>query len=226
MTFPPLLCAEMAAAVYEWAGFVAFARGRGFLPPIVKFDNLNDQAAACVRDKAVLVVARGTEASRGVLDDIRQNFKTRPVRLGEGSVHRGYFDGAWALWPQIANHLAHLALPVTLTGHSMGGAIATVLAGLLQAEARHMQSGGPPVATQLVTFGSPMVGDAELVAWLKVPHSRYVNGHDAATLWPPVSAVRYGYCHHGARIRVDDGRWGFDHPAGRYVAALRREAGP
>lgn len=65
-----------------------------------------------------------------------------------GYVHQGFRDGALLILPWLRG----IDRPLTLTGHSMGGAIAILAAAYLRA-------GGVPVAG-VVTFGAPRAGGA------------------------------------------------------------------
>lgn len=62
-----------------------------------------------------------------------------------------------------------------LTGHSLGGAVATIIAAQLQ--------GRIPNLT-LVTFGSPRPGGRRFRERFKVPHFRYVHGQDVVPHLP------------------------------------------
>ncbi len=132
-----------------------------------------------------------------------------------GWCHSGFLKGADALWPQVAPYL-RAAEPVHLTGHSIGGAVATVLA------ARMTLVGQPPAS--LVTFGCPRVGFARLGRRLAdVPGRRFVCGDDAAPAHP---WALWGFRH----VRAPDvlpggaGRWD-DHRLAAYRDALDRSTG-
>lgn len=73
-----------------------------------------------------------------------------------------------------------------VTGHSLGGAMATICASRLSAQGMNVEG--------LYTYGSPRVGDGEFVANLKVNHFRFVNNNDAVPKVPPQV---FGYRHHG-----------------------------
>jgi len=73
-----------------------------------------------------------------------------------------------------------------ITGHSLGGAMATICASRMVARGI--------VVSGLYTFGSPRVGDAEFVAHLGTTHFRFVNNNDIVTKAPPLMC---GFRHHG-----------------------------
>ena len=143
-------------------------------------------------DKAVLVF-RGTEvhSMRDLLADADFMFQ-QPV--GKSWIHRGYHGELKKIWPAIRADLRGYAeltfppIPVWVTGHSMGAAMAT-LAGM---------QGYPFEA--VVTFGEPRVGSNVKSIFSAKHHVRYVNGHDPAVHYP----MPLGYEHHGEEIKIVD----------------------
>jgi hypothetical protein len=89
---------------------------------------------------------------------------------GLGYCHAGFADGVKAIWGGLSVGLRDEPR-VVLTGHSLGGALAIIAAGMLAV------SGSPPAA--LVTFGAPRAGLEKLADALRaVPVRQYRNGHD------------------------------------------------
>lgn len=89
-----------------------------------------------------------------------------------GRVHEGFQEALDDVWAEIESVLDG-GTPVFYTGHSLGGALATLAA-----------SRRPPRA--LYTYGSPRVGNRRFVATLKgVPAFRVVNHRDVVTTLPP-----------------------------------------
>lgn len=96
-----------------------------------------------------------------------------------GPVHAGFLGGAQLLYPALR---PHLTAETVLTGHSLGGAVACLLAALALAD-------GIAVAA-LVTFGAPRVGGPRLVRYLAgLDVRQYRDGDD------PVTEVPAGYQH-------------------------------
>ncbi|MDZ7599636.1 MAG: lipase family protein [Desulfobacterales bacterium] len=123
-------------------------------------------------DRAFAVlVFRGTS---GPLSNWFFNLNATPATWpGGGRVHRGFKSIFLGAWQEIAGELQRVRKPLFYTGHSLGGALATLAAACL-----------PPQA--VYTFGAPRVGDADFVAVLKpVRIFHIVNPNDLVTALPP-----------------------------------------
>jgi predicted lipase len=150
-------------------------------PDIGKVDGAS---RAIVRQTAAgLVVAfRGSDDEDSWLTD----FDAVPMNVpGVGEVHRGF----WQAWKVIAvDVLAAIdGKPVTIVGHSLGGALA------LMAAIEMVISGNPPSA--VYGFEAPCVSPGSNVAQLlaSVPVSIYRNGLDIVPIvppdWPPAAPL-------------------------------------
>jgi len=90
-----------------------------------------------------------------------------------GRVHRGFNTMLMELWDEISEALDAVRVPLFYTGHSLGGALATLAASLR-----------PPQA--VYTFGTPRIGDAvfaETLAGMPIYH--VCNPGDIVTGLPP-----------------------------------------
>jgi hypothetical protein len=95
------------------------------------------------------------------------------------------------------------------TGHSLGAALATLLASL-------------KAPSSLYTIGSPRVGDHDFVASLGTVDSfRYVDCCDAVTQLPPAFL---GYAHLGDPRYIDRNRQVSENPSDNFVSADRLRA--
>jgi triacylglycerol lipase len=141
---------------------------------IEKYFNVDGAQAYLLRSvtQSVLVF-RGTEMKG---NDLLADLKMRRVEEGTGSVHRGFKAELDKLWGDISSHLhaspPHLVL--FITGHSLGAAMATIAAGRLQKD----------MIVQIITFGSPRVGNQDFADSIKCDHVRVVNGIDFITKNP------------------------------------------
>lgn len=112
-----------------------------------------------------VIAPRGTEGDlRDILRDVRA-YPWYNTKIGS-FCHRGFLKAATKLYP----HVMHIENP-TITGHSLGGAIGTLLAAMF------VKDNNQP--TRLVTFGAPRAGFSTLTRVLQpVDQMRYVNGDD------------------------------------------------
>ena len=128
-------------------------------------------------DRFAIVAFRGTRPDdwQDILDDAR----FRMVDWTNGHVHGG-FKGAFldirdALIGALHSHAPNL--PVWMTGHSLGAAIAVLAADTI------------PETKGVYTFGCPRVGDQIFVghfnARFQSQSFRYVDDHDVVTHLPP-----------------------------------------
>ena len=132
----------------------------------------------------IIVSFRGTEPTE-LSDWITDlDFDLVPGPLG-GRVHEGFYDALSDVWHVVDSTVSNFSRPeskpLLVTGHSLGGALATL------AVARWLQ-GGRAVAG-LYTFGQPRTGDEEFARnfnFMFKPYAfRIVNNNDIATRVPP-----------------------------------------
>lgn len=133
------------------------------------------EAFAAVRAVSgeLIIAFRGTEPDRR--EDLFTDVNAVLVRwdLG-GKVHNGFLQAFRAIEPAVAAWIKqHGSGPIVFTGHSLGGALATLAA-----------SRWP--TSRLITFGSPRVGDAAFVKTLSGTEiQRYVDCWDLVPRLPP-----------------------------------------
>jgi hypothetical protein len=147
----------------------------GFSPPVsFNISHSGTQAFATLSPRRTAFVAfRGTQPGNlaDLLADARFGWADWP---GGGRVHGGFKRAYDSVAVEISAWLqASSPVHVVATGHSLGAALATLLAATR------------PDA-DLVTFGSPRVGDAAFVeTFLRRSVRRYVDCTDGVTSVPP-----------------------------------------
>ena len=113
---------------------------------------------------------------------------------GHANVHQGFMGELDKLWESVVADLdaktTSPAIPVFVTGHSLGGAMATI-AGMRRR------------FTEVVTFGEPRVGSNIVSEFQTERHTRYVNGDDPITMVPP-TWWPFSYEHHGEAVLLGD----------------------
>ena len=157
------------------------------------------------RDDGIIVSCRGTEPTK--FSDILADLKTYPVRHPRnGRVHRGFYDYTMLVFPKIletvqANRKNNEN--VYVVGHSLGGAMAVLVAEALTHE-------GIPVK-ELRTYGQPRVGNRQFRQHLEGcdigAYIRYVNNNDIVPKVPPswllfVHGGKLMYINHFGNIRI------------------------
>lgn len=142
------------------------------------YDYKGSQAILLCHESYLILAFRGTEPTS--IRDIRADTDatTTPCPSG-GKVHQGFKKAYEQISLDIQVRLQQedcCHKPLFITGHSLGGALATIAAKRLNHE-----SG----IAACYTFGCPRVGDEEWVSGLKTPVYRVVNAADAVTMLPP-----------------------------------------
>ena len=145
---------------------------------ITTFDSNGTQAILLENDEYVFLGFRGTEATS--IKDIKAdaNAIIKDCKSG-GKIHSGFDEAFNELAIEIQsflNNSEYTNKPLFITGHSLGGALATVATKKLK------HKGG---IAACYTFGSPRVGDAEWTTKIKTPIYRLVNAADPVTMLPP-----------------------------------------
>jgi triacylglycerol lipase len=141
----------------------------------------------------IVVAFRGTEPDDW--NDVKADVNALTV-LAEtaGRVHRGFKREVDDLWPELERIVAADTRTLWFTGHSLGGAMATISAG------RCFLSHIPATPKAVYTFGSPRVGTKRYINNVSVDLTRWVNNNDIVPRVPP---TWLGYRHTGSRIYIN-----------------------
>lgn len=174
------------------------------------WDHADSQGMLVTNKQYAAIVFRGTEASKLHIRDIFSNFGLPVAWAGLGRVHSGYLAHFNRIRYEARARAERVppAIPLYLTGHSLGGALAALYASW----AGHRLAG-------LVTFGSPKAMDRDAVNAISCPVNRYTNRFDFAPYWPPSIMLK----HPGEAIKLNSGGWPGPvsrHMVSRYIEAL------
>ena len=168
---------------------------------VIGFDRNSSQAILVRHEKYYTAVFRGTDELADWWDNINAVSGTGPF----GAVHQGFQGAMLDVWPAMRAELRgfrkkHGAHPLWLTGHSLGGAMATLAAAQL------IRADEPFYG--VYTFGQPRCGDREFARVFNIEAKsrffRFQNNNDIVTRVP---ARIVGYSHVGTFIYIgSDGR--------------------
>lgn len=151
-----------------------------------KESDVHDTQAFLARSKDFAVLAfRGTEVTKtkDVLTDFRAS--------RSGDVHRGFLNAFESVAPRIRENLSKLnGIPLYVTGHSLGAALAVVATYNLENDNNYPQF--RQMIAACYTFGSPRVGSRKYD--FRAPIYRIVNTTDIVTVVP---LLAMGYVHIG-----------------------------
>ena len=143
-------------------------------------------------DTNAVICFRGTEPKE--MSDIKADLNAiqKQGLHNKGDVHGGFQGEINKLWDLIVEKIDELKdHKIYITGHSLGGAMATICAKRLQERKVEVQC--------LYTYGSPRVGDRRWVKSLQIPHYRFQNNNDVVCKVP---FWIMGYRHHGKNVYI------------------------
>lgn len=169
--------------------------GMGFKSTFI--DKNGSQAYVIYNDSDIIIACRGTEPTE--FADIKADLNVEKVAIEEGVlVHKGFYKSVERIWPGLERALkAKKTQNIWVTGHSLGAAMATVVAVRLCRD-RYRDD------LQLFTYGSPRVGNEgffNLFNDCKIKAHRFINNNDAVTAVP-----RWNFKHVGDRVYMN--HWG------------------
>jgi hypothetical protein len=168
-----LLIAKLNGGGFQWVD--------GFVDP------KTDTQAFLVRARDYAILAfRGTEITKR--QDVKTDVAATRVSIIEGRVHTGFIQAYKSIEKQIEASIEKVKeLPLYITGHSLGAALATIATQYL--ERNHL------IRDQIAacyTFGSPRVGNNEFDREFRSAIYRVVNTTDIVTI-VPLLAMGYIY---------------------------------
>lgn len=153
------------------------------------------QAFLAHNNRYAVLAFRGTSDWADVQTDIRAG---RVAADGVGKIHSGFFNAYGLVSERISKRLEEVKfLPLYITGHSLGGALATVALRYLE-----KVEGLKDQIAACYTFGSPRVGNADFEHDIRSPVYRVVNFTDIVTFLP---LFTMGFIHVGDVRYLDRG---------------------
>lgn len=188
-----LLFAELSMIAYNDDQEVRDAAKQIGFTETTLYDNDGSQAYRFENEHDCVIACRGTEPNEW--NDIKADANAiSAVSETVGRVHSGFKKEVDDLWPMLEKELQSNEKPVYFTGHSLGGAMATICAG--RCKLSHIKS----VPQEVQTFGSPRVGNKRYVNHVDITYYRWVHNNDIVTQVPP---RWFGYRHTGTEVYID-----------------------
>ena len=191
--------AEVSTLVYASEDFVRSRFIKAGLPEVKFFENKSTQCYVASNDKFSIVAFRGTEIRNNkerfnlkkVVADLKTDVDIWLTNWQQGGkVHRGFKEALEEVWPDLLPYVRKLhnkGCKIWITGHSLGGALATLFA------SRYGNAQG------VYTFGSPRLGNEVFKENFDAKIYRVVNNHDIVPRVPPPSK----YVHVGELKFID-----------------------
>lgn len=143
------------------------------------------------------IAIRGTDNLENAMMDL--DLELKPDTKLNIKLHQGFGSGAKAVYEDIQPFLQKNQ-PIHITGHSLGGAIAVVLAMYLEKDDYKV--------SQIITFGQPKVTNVTgATKFADLPLTRVVTLNDIVPLVPPISPMQIKdldiYWHMGKEIILE-----------------------
>lgn len=243
-------CAILSQEVYEDFSKLRFSGFPDIAPESLDLENTGTQCAIFSdAGTSIYIVFRGSEnridwdtnfnleqevvkfqqnvLPEKVVGDREQVYPYEEESSSGAKMHRGFASAYMSVREQIHNYLKnHAASSLTVTGHSLGGALATLCAVDLQYNFSNKIKN-----LDIYTFGTPRVGNNGFRESFnrRVPNSyRFVYGMDIVPALPrPWQGYRHVDTEHrlGSRFRLNFFSQRFkDHKIENYINALKELA--
>jgi len=196
--------AEAALLAYAPEDFAREQFARAGLTNVKPFSRSGTQCYVAIGPDVAIAAFRGTQVPKpgsdpdrvhlllDVMKDVRDIADFRLVKFDKGgAVHAGFLGALDVVWSELKGWLetAVGGRPLWMTGHSLGGALATLASDRLDG------------VRGLYTFGSPRVGDDAFAAHFRVTTYRFVHHRDIMPRVPPFGWYA-GECRRGDYVHV------------------------
>jgi len=190
-------------------------------------DNDGSQAYWLVNDEDLVIVCRGTQPTE--FKDIAADLKAIPVpsSTGIGHLHAGFKESVDDIWPTLYELAKDYGKTRTVwcTGHSLGAAMATIVAYRLQ------RTEDTPSPQALFTYGSPRCGNKEYIRGMEATGLlayRFVNNADIVArvpFWPFHHLAGAMYINHYGNLRTLTFKQSFKDVWRGFIVGLKRKEG-
>ena len=160
-------------------------------------DKNSAQAALIEHEDFLCMVFRGTNELADWLDNIN-SFSTKELF---GEFHRGFWNSVEDIWKPLNDKFQYLhqqsKRPLFITGHSLGGAMATIVA------AKFIHEDKP--FTSVYTFGQPRALTEKTAQIFNTEcKSRFFRFHNNNDIVTRVPAQLMGYSHIGSYLYISE----------------------
>ncbi len=150
------------------------------------FSKGSTQGFLAKNENMYVLAFRGTQPKK--FEDINADIRVYKSSLKEGKIHAGFQDA----YQEVEDEIVKIFLkneewnwPLYITGHSLGGALATIATQNLEHKIKSQ-------IAACYTFGSPRVGNKQYERNIKAPFYRVVHSTDIVTLVPSIGYVHIG----------------------------------
>lgn len=143
------------------------------------------------------IVVRGTDNIKNIKKDVE--YVKIKTAIEDFVAHKGFSESADEAYKWLKENeiILSKSVPIRLTGHSLGGAVAALLYKRLKKDGYTL---GP-----CITFGQPKVTDSKGAAtYANDAIIRIVNEHDPVTMIPTFSHTQMEYRHFGAAFILEN----------------------
>ena len=203
-----LTCAKLCQAIYsKRTGLELENELKNFgFDKVTCNEKGNNRVAVCSNNKHVVIVFRGSDNARNWITNANINYQDVP----NGTVHKGFYQASQLfhedLIDQIADH-GGKTKPIYTTGHSLGGAMATIFSYLSTVQ-------GDAKVHELITFGQPLALDRNVAKTVndlfQTRYRRFVNETDIVTRLIPT------FFHAGQRVHLTTNQASISEPSIRF----------
>jgi len=159
------------------------------------FDIRDTQAFLAANNEIIVLAFRGTTS----INDWRTDFRVKLIPVISGLVHRGFNEALDYIWKDLKQAILNFKdkeQSIWITGHSLGGALATLVADRLTNDSMEVKG--------VYTFGQPRVGNKVFAnnydGKMKEYTFRFVHDEDMVAKIP---SFLQGYNHIGTECYFD-----------------------